>query len=129
MLSAHPTDAPTCRPPRAVPCSGTRLPGAPRTGFPCSPAARAGAGEAVTGEALPGFPQARAEHVPDEPLPDAPRQRPASPYGRAGVGRVMAAGRRLAPVHGPRRPPPTRVASAPHHPAAGNRTTPEGETR
>ncbi|WP_416968371.1 hypothetical protein [Streptomyces sp. 4F14] len=54
---------------------------------------------------------------------------PCPSYGRAGVGRVMTAGRRLAPVHGPRRAPPTRVASAPHHPAAGNRTTPEGETR
>ncbi|WP_338686342.1 hypothetical protein QD712_36750 [Streptomyces acidiscabies] len=65
--------------------------------------------------------------APNSSVPDA--SFPCPPYGRAGVGRVMAAGRRLAPVHGPRRPPPTRVASAPHHPAAGNRTTLEGETR
>ncbi|MFM9446284.1 hypothetical protein [Streptomyces acidiscabies] len=99
MLSAHPANPAPARRTTAA---------APNSGVPRA--------------LLPGSPRGRPRRAPDASFP-------CPPYGRAGVGRVMAAGRCLVPVHGPRRPPPTRVASAPHHPAAGNRTTLEGETR
>ncbi|QNP70353.1 hypothetical protein IAG44_13450 [Streptomyces roseirectus] len=84
--------------------------------------------------ALPAAPRPGVAHGPvratgRKTLPRPPHGHPSPSYGRAGVGRVLAAGRRAALAYGPRRPSPTRAASASQHPVAGNRTTPEGETR